>query len=205
VLFTALSILACNSPVRAQGAGATLGPGPRLTSTQALADLRAAKIVPPQITASVDRTISAADFATLLLRTLEIDPRTVLKSTTAAAATPSQAVAAMRTLTFSANAKSFAAPAAPISREDAVSSAITGAATKGALRGGTRPAVFPPFADDSAFSNANARELAHEAVFAGLFVVAPDNRFRPRDPLLYSDAAYLLDAIRLSALSPEAE
>ena len=181
-----------------------LGPGPRLTVAKALADLREAKIIPPQITAATGNTISAQDFAALLLRTLAVDPRKVLKRTTAAT-TPDEAAKAVKALHYAGDLKSFDKPAAPITREDAVATAMAAATAKGALRAGTRPVVYPPFADDAKFSNPNSRELAHQAVSGNLMQIQPDNLFRPGDPLLYGDAAYLLDAIRLSALSPQVE
>jgi hypothetical protein len=182
-----------------------LGPGPRLTVAKAMADLREAKIITPQITAAIGNKISAQDFAVLMLRTLAVDPKQVLKRTTAATATADEAAKAVKALQYSGNLKSFDKPTAPITREDAVATAMTAAAAKGALRAGTRPKVYPPFADDAKFSNPNSRELAHEAVFGNLMQIQPDNLFRPGDPLLYGDAAYLLDAIRLSALSPQPE
>lgn len=173
-----------------------------LTDNKALSDLRAAGILPPRITASPNGTISVEEFSAALLRTVQIDPRSAPKGPAAAPQTSAQAVQALR---LSPNGKAFANPAAPISREDAVATAMAAAASKEMLRGGAHPSVYPPFDDDASFTTDQSRELAHEAVFDNLVPISPDNKFRPRDPIAYGDAAYLLDAIRLSGQTPEIE
>jgi len=176
-----------------------------LTSAKAINDLQKARVILPGSARSAGQSISAQDFAQLLMRTVGIDVRKTLKLATTTQESPALAVRAVEALNFSANTKSFAAAAAPITREDAVLTAMNAAASKGLLRVGAIPAKYPPFADDAAFATPRGRKLAHRAVFQGLIRVGPDDLFNPQKPLTYDDAAYLLDAIRLASRGPEEE
>lgn len=181
------------------------GPGPLLTSAKAIDDLQKARVISPGSARSADQSISAQDFAQLVMRTVGIDVRKTLKLATTTQESPALAARAVKELNFSANAKSFVDPASPITREDAVLTAMNAAASKGLLRVGAIPSKYPPFADDAAFATPRGRKLAHRAVFQGLIRVGPDNLFNPQKPLKYDDAAYLLDAIRLASRGPEEE
>jgi hypothetical protein len=205
-LFLSILLPALCRTALAQPAPAPPGPAPVLTNAKAVADLRAAGIMPPQVAQTASSsTIRAGDFALLLLRTVGVDARKTLNVVAATAESQTLATQAVTKLNFAPNAATFANPAAPITREDAVSTAISAAASKGLLRAGAVPVSYPPFVDDGAFSSPQRRELAHLAVFHGLMRVGPDAVFGPKRPLTYGDAAYLLDAIRITGHGPEVE
>jgi hypothetical protein len=180
------------------------GPGPLLSNAKAISDLTAARVLTPRLAQAAAGPVSAQDFAQMLLRATGI---AVPKSLAAAGAPGSAALAALAVtkLHFAAGTKSFATPAAPIVREDAVATAVNAAASKGLLRAGVRSKRDQPFADEASFSNPALSGLAHLAVDTGLARVGPDNRFNPRAPIAYGDAAYVLDAIRLGAVQPQEE
>lgn len=201
-LCLAVLLLVTNAgPVHSQ-----IAPGPAVTKTKesAIADLKAAHVITQSTPASAT-VISGGDFAKMLLSGVNIDVRATLNSPPGSATTPALAAAAVNKLGFSARARSFAQPAHAITREDAVTIALNAAAFTGHLQPGPVPKKYPRFQDESQFSDFRSRAAAHEAVAAGLVNVGPDDKFNPKAPLQYGDAALIVNSIRAAKPPPEKE
>jgi len=171
-----------------------------LTEQRAVADLRSAGVSLPTVTAAPrGAAIAPQDFALLLVRALGIRRTTQSPAAASLTTIPSDALATMRALGYTAETPSLQSPSSAVSREDAAIAVLAVAASKGAVPGGPQQTVFPPFADDTAFSSAVGRASAHLAVALGLMTVGPDNRFMPASALTLGQASLAIDAVRIAA------
>jgi hypothetical protein len=141
----------------------------------------------------------------MLLSATKVDVSATLKQAPNSQTTPAMAAAAVNVLRFASGATSFSHPAQAITREDAVTIALSAASSGGYLRPGPMPRRFLRFEDDDDFASSKMRAAAHVALVEGLVSVGRDNRFRPKDQLTYGEAATLVEGIRSTKEAPKGE